>query len=342
MVTEARAGFTAFNDGTEGRPRGRLRPAAPEDRGRRAAGSGGLHDAIQPQERPPHERPTPRQGLARSNADQMRGTRCCGCAWRVPRPTCVDAAMIDALARGARHAPRQPRPARRADRPRRTALLVRRERGGAPPRALRRDAGRRCTRCSAAMLEWPKPILVARASGQCLGGGLELAAGWQPALRRAGSAVSASPRSSSACSLRRPRCCCRCASARRRAEDLLYSGRSIDGATAPGLGPRRTRLADDPAAAAAAYFDEHLSGKSAASLACAVHAAREPLAELVRVRLDGRRGAVSRDADGDARRERGPAAPSSRSGNRDGSTDEHPGCRRSAARRCSRTSSSTP
>jgi cyclohexa-1,5-dienecarbonyl-CoA hydratase len=70
-----------------------------------------------------------------------------------------------------------------------------------------------------------------------------------------------------------------------RAEDLLYSGRSIDGATALAWG-LAAGLADDPAAAAVSYFEEHLAGKSAASLACAVHAARQPLADLVRARLE--------------------------------------------------------
>jgi len=39
-------------------------------------------------------------------------------------------------------------------------------------------------------------------------------------------------------------------------------------------------------AAAVAYFEKHLAGKSAASLAHAVRAAREPFADLARSRLD--------------------------------------------------------
>ncbi|MEX2239900.1 MAG: enoyl-CoA hydratase-related protein, partial [Burkholderiales bacterium] len=66
---------------------------------------------------------------------------------------------------------------------------------------------------------------------------------------------------------------------------LLYSGRSIDAPTALawGLG---NEVAEDPAAAAVEYFEKHLSGKSAASLAHAVRAAREPFAALARARLD--------------------------------------------------------
>jgi cyclohexa-1,5-dienecarbonyl-CoA hydratase len=52
-------------------------------------------------------------------------------------------------------------------------------------------------------------------------------------------------------------------------------------------------LADDPEAAALAYFDEHLAPRSAAALACAVaaraprvRALRERLAEVERLYLD--------------------------------------------------------
>ena len=70
-----------------------------------------------------------------------------------------------------------------------------------------------------------------------------------------------------------------------RAEDLLYSGRSIDAATALAWG-LVNEVSDDPSAAALAYFESHLAGKSAASLALAVRAAREPFADLARARLD--------------------------------------------------------
>ena len=132
------------------------------------------------------------------------------------------------------------------------------------------------------MLEWPKPILVC-AKGQCLGGGLELAA--------AGSLLFVSPETrlgqpeiklgviAPAASVLLP---LRIGPAR--AEDLLYSGRSIDGATALAWG-LAAGIAEDPTAAALAYFEQNLAEKSAASLACAVRAAREPLADLVRARL---------------------------------------------------------
>ncbi len=134
-----------------------------------------------------------------------------------------------------------------------------------------------------AMLEWPKPILVA-IGGQCLGGGLEFAC--------AGSLLFASPSAqfgqpeirlgvfAPAASVLLP---LRIGQAR--AEDLLYSGRSIDAPTAQAWGLANA-VADDAAAAALDYFDRQLADKSAAALAHAVRAGRGAFAELARARLD--------------------------------------------------------
>jgi len=134
----------------------------------------------------------------------------------------------------------------------------------------------------ASMLDWPKPILVA-VRGNCLGGGLELAAAGhlmfvasdaqfgQPEMKLGVFA----PAASVLLPLR---------IGQARAEDLLYSGRSIDAGTAAQWG-LANEVAEDPAAAALEYFARHLAAKSAASLALAVRAAREPFADLVRVRL---------------------------------------------------------
>jgi cyclohexa-1,5-dienecarbonyl-CoA hydratase len=134
-----------------------------------------------------------------------------------------------------------------------------------------------------AMLAWPRPILVS-VRGQCLGGGLELAL--------AGSLIFAAPDArlgqpemklgvfAPAASVLLP---LRIGQAR--AEDLLYSGRAIDAATAHAWG-LVNEVADDPPAAALAYFDSHLAQKSGASLAYAVRAAREAFADLARARLD--------------------------------------------------------
>ena len=68
------------------------------------------------------------------------------------------------------------------------------------------------------------------------------------------------------------------------AEDLLFSGRSVSGADAHVMGLVQT-VADDPEAAALAYFDTHLASKSAAALACALAAVRGPLIRNLRARL---------------------------------------------------------
>lgn len=133
------------------------------------------------------------------------------------------------------------------------------------------------------MLDWPRPILVA-ARGQCLGGGLELAL--------AGSLLFVSPDArlgqpeiklgvfAPAASVLLPM---RIGQAR--AEDLLLSGRSIDGAMASAWG-LASAVAGDPAAIALKYFEENFAGKSAAALSCAVRAAREPFADVARLRLE--------------------------------------------------------
>ena len=133
------------------------------------------------------------------------------------------------------------------------------------------------------LVDWPKPILVA-IKGQCLGGGLELA--------MAGGLIFAAPDArlgqpeiklgviAPAASVLLP---LRVGQAR--AEDLLYSGRSIDGATALSWG-LVSAVGDDPAALAVEYLEKNLLDKSAAALACAVRAAREPFADLVRARIE--------------------------------------------------------
>lgn len=133
-----------------------------------------------------------------------------------------------------------------------------------------------------AMLGFPAPILVA-VRGQCLGGGLEVAL--------AGGPIFASPDAqfgqpemklgvfAPAASVLLPYRMNQPA-----AEDLLFSGRSIGAAEAHAIGLVQ-HLADDPEAAALAYFDSHLAGKSAASLSHALGAARGAMLRDVRTRL---------------------------------------------------------
>ena len=132
------------------------------------------------------------------------------------------------------------------------------------------------------MLEFPAPILTA-ARGQCLGGGLEVA--------MAGSLIIATPdarlgQPEIKLAVFAPAASCMMAAriGQARAEDLLLSGRSIGGDEAQAMGLVNT-VADDPEAAALAYFDEHLAGLSASSLGYALRAARMDFAARVRENL---------------------------------------------------------
>jgi cyclohexa-1,5-dienecarbonyl-CoA hydratase len=133
------------------------------------------------------------------------------------------------------------------------------------------------------MLEWPLPILVA-VKGQCLGGGLELALGGS-LIFAAGDARLGQPEiqlgvfAPAASCLLPPRI------GQAAAEDLLFSGRSVDADEALRLGLAQS-VSADPEAAALAYFDQHLAGKSASSLACAVAAARGGYVPEVRRRIN--------------------------------------------------------
>ena len=132
------------------------------------------------------------------------------------------------------------------------------------------------------MVESPIPILVAM-RGQCLGGGLEVAAAGalifvspdaklgQPEIKLAVFAPAAS-------------CLLPERIGQARAEDLLLSGRSLNASDALSWG-LVAAVADDPEAAALAYFDTHLAGLSASSLRLAVQAARGDFAARVKARI---------------------------------------------------------
>ncbi len=132
------------------------------------------------------------------------------------------------------------------------------------------------------MLEFPAPILVA-VRGQCLGGGLEVAL--------AGSLIFAATEAQFAQPEMKLGVFAPAASVllpyrvnQPFAEDLLFSGRSIGAEEARAAGLVHT-VFDDPETAALAYFNQHLAGKSAAALACAVAAARGDMVRDVRRRL---------------------------------------------------------
>jgi len=133
-----------------------------------------------------------------------------------------------------------------------------------------------------AMLEFPVPILVA-VRGQCLGGGLEVALAGGP-IFAARDAQFGQPEMklgvfAPAASVLLPYRVNQPA-----AEDLLFSGRSIGADEARAIGLVQ-QVSDDPDAAALAWFDAHLAGKSAASLSHALTAARAPMLRNVRDRL---------------------------------------------------------
>jgi len=132
------------------------------------------------------------------------------------------------------------------------------------------------------MLEFPVPILVA-VRGQCLGGGLEVAL--------AGGPIFAAPDAQFGQPEMKLGVFAPAASVllpyrvnQPLAEDLLFSGRSIGAEEARSAGLVQV-VFEDPEAAALAYFEQHLASKSAASLACAVTAARAPMIQDVRRRL---------------------------------------------------------
>jgi cyclohexa-1,5-dienecarbonyl-CoA hydratase len=132
------------------------------------------------------------------------------------------------------------------------------------------------------MLAFPVPILVA-VRGQCLGGGLELATSGHllfaaPEARLGQPEVQVGVFPPAASCLLPERI------GRAAAEDLLFSGRAVDGREALRIGLVNA-VADDPEAAALAYFDEHLAKRSAAVLRHGVAAARCDLVERVRLKL---------------------------------------------------------
>jgi cyclohexa-1,5-dienecarbonyl-CoA hydratase len=133
-----------------------------------------------------------------------------------------------------------------------------------------------------AMLEWPRPILFA-ARGQCLGGGLEFVL--------AGSRLVVAPDAQFGQPEMKLGVFAPAASAllpfrvnQPAAEDLLLSGRSVGAAEALSLGIAQA-IADDPAAAALDYFDQHLAAKSASSIGFAVRAARAGMLEEAKRRI---------------------------------------------------------
>lgn len=133
------------------------------------------------------------------------------------------------------------------------------------------------------MINFPLPLLVV-IRGQCLGGGLEVAAAGsmlyaatdtklgQPEIRLAVFAPAAS-------------CLLPERIGQSRAEDLLFSGRSMDAEEALTTGLVDS-VSADPEAAALAYFDQHLAPHSASTLRFAVTAARQEFRQRISAKLE--------------------------------------------------------
>jgi cyclohexa-1,5-dienecarbonyl-CoA hydratase len=122
-----------------------------------------------------------------------------------------------------------------------------------------------------AMLEFPVPILVA-VRGQCLGGGLEVALAGGPIFAAPDTQLG-QPEMKLGVFAPAASCLLPYRVSQPAAEDMLFSGRAVSGDEALAMGLVQF-VSADPEAAARAYFEQHLAGKSAASLACALAAAR--------------------------------------------------------------------
>ncbi|HOL38550.1 MAG TPA: cyclohexa-1,5-dienecarbonyl-CoA hydratase, partial [Rubrivivax sp.] len=133
-----------------------------------------------------------------------------------------------------------------------------------------------------ALADFPVPVLVA-VRGQCLGGGLEIALAGGP-IFAAPDAAFGQPEIKLGVFAPAASCLLPWRLDAVAAEELLWSGRSVDAAEAKVIGLVQ-QIADDPEAAALAYFDQHLAPRSAASLACAVAAVRAPRVRRLRRRL---------------------------------------------------------
>jgi len=133
------------------------------------------------------------------------------------------------------------------------------------------------------MVQSPVPILVA-IQGQCLGGGLEVAAAGQ--LLFASEEVNlGQPEMQLGVFAPAASCLLPERIGQSRADDLLFSGRSVGGMEALEMG-LVDFVSDDPAASAVAYFSKHLAPKSGSSLRFAVKAARHDYCSRIANKLN--------------------------------------------------------
>jgi cyclohexa-1,5-dienecarbonyl-CoA hydratase len=132
------------------------------------------------------------------------------------------------------------------------------------------------------LVESPVPVLVAL-RGQCLGGGLEVAAAGN-FLFLAPNAQLGQPEVKIAVFAPAGSCLLPERIGQAQAEDLLFSGRSVGAEEALRLG-LATAIAEDPEQAAYEYYDKYLAPLSATVLRLAVRAARGEMAQRVRAKI---------------------------------------------------------
>lgn len=133
------------------------------------------------------------------------------------------------------------------------------------------------------MINCPLPLLVA-IKGQCLGGGLEVAAAGSR-LFAAADAKFGQPEIKLAVFAPAASCLLPERIGQAKAEDLLYSGRSIGAEESLTIGLVDS-VSEDPEAEALAYFDQHLASVSASTLRFAVQAARAEYRQRVIAKLE--------------------------------------------------------
>lgn len=132
------------------------------------------------------------------------------------------------------------------------------------------------------LVESPVPVLVA-VRGQCLGGGLEVAAAGH-LLFAAPTAMLGQPEVKLAVFAPAASCLLPERIGQAQADDLLFSGRSINGEEALRIGLVNA-VAEDPEQAALDYFDQFLAPLSASTLRFAVRAARSEATQRIRAKL---------------------------------------------------------
>ena len=133
------------------------------------------------------------------------------------------------------------------------------------------------------LVESPVPVLVA-VRGQCLGGGLEVAAAGH-LLFAAPGAMLGQPEIKLAVFAPAASCLLPERIGQARAEDLLFSGRSITAEEALRIGLVNV-VAEDPDQAALDYFDQHLDPVSASTLRFAVRAVRSDAMQRIRAKIE--------------------------------------------------------